>query len=225
MAETGAGLGPELAALGCAALVDAMGRVHGHRSHVLPLVSPEPGSHLFGPAATISYMPYRDDVEQTSETFADFFYRAVGDSPAGKVLVLSSGGYPEVSHGGGTKLSRAANHGLAGVLADGRLRDFGRLEEYGFSTWCRGESVRWGGDTVMPYAAGVTVEFGGVCVVPGDYVFADASGAVVIPRRSLTRVVEAAHRVDIEDAGSVEAIRTEKNPLSGRRRGHEHDPS
>ncbi|MFG3142849.1 RraA family protein [Streptomyces sp. NPDC048211] len=212
----GTGLGPQLAALGCAALVDAMGRVHRHRSYVLPLVSPDPGSYLFGPAATLSYMPYRDDVEQASETFADFFYRAVEDSPAEKVLVLSSGGYPDVSHGGGTKLSRVANHGLAGVLADGRLRDFGELGGYGFSTWCRGESVRWGGDTVMPYAAGVTVEFGGVCVVPGDYVFADASGAVVIPRRSLTRVLAEAHQVVTEDAGFVEMIRAERNPFSGR---------
>lgn len=33
----------EVGQLGCAALVDAMGRLHGHRAHLLPLVSP-PGS-------------------------------------------------------------------------------------------------------------------------------------------------------------------------------------
>ncbi|WP_351235441.1 RraA family protein [Streptomyces sp. NPDC002133] len=212
----GASVGPRLAALGCAALVDAMGRVHGHRSHILPLVSPDPSRYLFGPAVTISYMPYRDDVEQSSETFADFFYRAVGSSPSGRVLVLSGGGYPDVSLGGGTKLSRVANQGLAGVLADGRLRDFSQLREYGISTWCRGESTRWGGDTVMPYAANGTVEFAGVCIVPGDYIFSDASGAVVVPSRSLHRVLEVAHEIDAEDSGFVQEIRSEKNPLLGR---------
>ena len=36
-------------------LVDAMGRLHRHRCHILDLVSPTPGRTLFGPAATISY--------------------------------------------------------------------------------------------------------------------------------------------------------------------------
>jgi len=40
-----------LSGLKCADLIDAMGRVHRHRCHVLDLVSPTPGRVLFGPAA------------------------------------------------------------------------------------------------------------------------------------------------------------------------------
>ena len=43
--------------LKCADLVDAMGRMHRHRSHILDLVSPTPERILFGPAVTISYFP------------------------------------------------------------------------------------------------------------------------------------------------------------------------
>jgi hypothetical protein len=43
--------------LKCADLVDAMGRLHRHRCHILDLVSPTPGRVLFGPAVTISYFP------------------------------------------------------------------------------------------------------------------------------------------------------------------------
>lgn len=127
----------------------------------------------------------------------------------GKVLVLSSGGYPDASLGGGTKLSRLDHHGLAGVLADGRLRDLDELGAYGFATWCRGEATRWGGDTVMPFAADVAVEVGGACVIPGDYVYADASGAVVIPARSLNRVLDEAHRIEAEDTRAAAQIRGE----------------
>lgn len=42
----------------------------------------------------------------------------------------------------------------------------------------------------MPFAANIAVEFGGVCIVPGDYAYADSSGAVVIPADSVRRVVE-----------------------------------
>jgi regulator of RNase E activity RraA len=193
----------------CASLVDAMGRLHGHRAHILSLVSPAP-RRLFGPVATIAYLPYRDDLPERELGFGALFHRAVGASPAGVVLVLSSGGYPDASHGGGTKLSRLQNTGAAGVLADGRLRDFDQLGDYRFATWCRGESTRWGGETVMPFAANVAVEVGGVCVIPGDYVYADASGAVVIPQASLERVIDEALRVEAEDANSLEDIAAEQ---------------
>jgi regulator of RNase E activity RraA len=193
----------------CASLVDAMGRLHSHRAHILSLVSPAP-RRLFGPVATIAYLPYRDDLPQTELGFGALFHQAVGESPAGTVLVLSSGGYPEASHGGGTKLSRLQHAGAAGVFADGRLRDFEQLGGYAFATWCRGEATRWGGETVMPFAANVAVEIGGVCVIPGDYLYADASGAIVIPRSSLKKVIDEALRVEAEDARSLEEIATER---------------
>jgi regulator of RNase E activity RraA len=192
-----------------ASLVDAMGRIHKHRAHILSMISPAP-RRLFGPAATVAFLPYRDDLPETKLGFGPLFHEAVGESAAGKVLVLSSGGYPDTSHGGGTKLSRLENTGAAGVLADGRLRDFSQLAGYGFATWCRGEATRWGGDTVMPFAADVTVEIGGVSVVPGDYVYADSSGAVVIPRTSLRRVIDEALKVEGEDAQSMEEIAGEQ---------------
>lgn len=207
--DTVGDLEAEVQQLSCASLVDAMGRLHDHRAHLLPLVSPDPARALFGPAVTISYLPARDDLAQSELGFASLFYSAVGDEPAGKVLVLSSGGYPDASLGGGTKLSRLDHHGLAGVLADGRLRDFDQLRDYRFSTWCRGEATRWGGDTVMPFAANVAVEAGGVCLTPGDYVYADTSGAVVIPAESLRRVLDEAQRIESEDARAVAQIHDE----------------
>jgi regulator of RNase E activity RraA len=50
-------------------------------------------------------------------------------------------------------MSRLQNHGLAGVLTDGRLRDFDELRRNGFATYCKGETTRWGGDTVTPFQA------------------------------------------------------------------------
>ena len=93
-------------------------------------------------------------------------------------------------------------------MGDGRLRDFEQLADYAFATWCRGEATRWGGDTVMPFAANVPVEIGGVCMVPGDYLYADASGAVVVPRASLKQVIDEALTVEAEDARSLKEIAT-----------------
>jgi 4-hydroxy-4-methyl-2-oxoglutarate aldolase len=186
--------------LKCADLVDAMGRLHRHRCHVLDLVSPTPGRVLFGPAVTISYFPSCSAaLDPERYNLANLFYEAVGEDPAGKVLVLASNGYTEVSMGGGTKLMRLQAHGLAGVLTDGRLRDFSELAGYDFACYCSGEATRWGGGEVTPFEANVPVVVSGVGVMPGYYVYADSSGAVVIPDGQLDEVLAEARKIEVED--------------------------
>lgn len=191
-------------------VVDAMGRLHRHRCHILDLVSPTPGRTLFGPAVTVSYFPTcQKALDPKRYNFARLFYEAAGDDAEGKVLILASNGHADVSLGGGTKLSRAENLGLAGVLADGRLRDFEQLSRFGFAAYCRGEATRWGGDVVTPFQANVPVVFSGVGIFPGDYIYASSAGAVVIPSGQVEEVLEGALRVAEEETEHVEFIAAE----------------
>jgi 4-hydroxy-4-methyl-2-oxoglutarate aldolase len=201
---------PSIEGLKAADLVDAMGRLHRHRCHILDLVSPTPGRVLFGPAVTISYFPSCSAaLDPDRYNLRNLFYEAVGDEPEGKVVVLASNGYTDVSMGGGTKLARLQDHGCAGVLTDGRLRDFDELAQYDFASYCSGEATRWGGDTVTPFEANVPVVLRGVGVIPGQYVFADSSGAVLIPEDQIDEVVEGARAVESEDARYREQIARE----------------
>jgi 4-hydroxy-4-methyl-2-oxoglutarate aldolase len=194
-------------------LVDAMGRRHRHRCHILDLVSPTPGRVLFGPAVTISYFPScTAGLDPERFNLQNLFYEAVGDEPSGKVVVLASNGYTDVSMGGGTKLSRLQNHGCAGVLTDGRLRDFDELATYDFAAYCSGEATKWGGGEVTPVQANVPVVVSGVGVFPGFYVFADSSGAVVIPPNEVADVIEGARAVEAEDDTYRAQIRREPIP-------------
>ena len=204
-----------LAQVKTADVVDAMGRAHRHRCHILDLVSPTPGRMLFGPAVTISYFPpCQEALDPDRYNFAKLFYEAVGDMPENKVLVLASNGYRDVSLGGGTKMSRVQNHGMAGILADGRLRDFDELATYDFTTFCTGEATRWGGDAITPFQANVPVVMSGVGIVPGVVIFADSSGAVGIPAGQLDNILDEAVRVRGEEAEFIESIRTE-DPTTG----------
>jgi regulator of RNase E activity RraA len=197
--------------LKCADLVDAMGRMHRHRCHMLDLVSPAPERILFGPAVTISYLPTCSAARDPEHyNFANLFYEAVGDDPAGKVIVLASNGYTDTSMGGGTKLLRLQQNGCAGVLTDGRLRDFDELARYDFAAYCAGEATRWGGDHVTPFQANVPVVVNRVAVVPGHYVFADSSGAVVIPDVLIEEVLGEARKVEGADAAVRDQIAREQ---------------
>src|SRR4029079_10545140 len=208
----------DVSGLKCADLVDAMGRLHRHRCHILDFVSPTPGRILFGHAVTISYFPSCSAaLDPQRYNLGNLFHEAVGDEPAGKVVVLASNGYTDTSMGGGTKLLRLQAAGGAGLLTDGRLRDFDELARYDFAAYCSGEARRWGGDLVTPFQVNVPVVLDRVGVVSGAYVFADASGAVVIPQRQIEKVLAEARGVEAEDAASREAIAREQVMSNERR--------
>ena len=61
----------------------------------------------------------------------------------------------------------------------------------------------------MPFAANVPVAVAGVTVVPGDWVLADAGGAVVVPAGDLAPVLEEAARIEERDAAEVARAREE----------------
>lgn len=194
----------------CSAICDAMMRRHAHRAHISDLVSPAPDRWLLGEAVTMQFLPLRADlIDPARHDFSPLLDEAAGDAPAGKVLVVSCGGYPAQPIAGGKKLSRLANLGMAGVVSDARLRDFAEVMDLGLAAWVSGETVRQGGETIMPFAANVPVQVGGVTVVPGDWIYADASGAVVVPAADLAGILEEAARIEERDAAAVERMRAE----------------
>lgn len=186
-----------VAGLGVADVVDAMMMTHEHRAHIIGLDSPDPDRVLVGPALTISFLPVRKDLmDPEKHSLGPAIYRAVGDhDAAGAVLVMAANGYHETSLGGGTKLSRVENLGMAGILADGMLRDFEELNTYDFATYCNGETVRGGGNEIQPYLADVPVAISGVTVVPGDVIFAKGSAAVVLPGAEAEAILTKARQV------------------------------
>ena len=209
-------------AFSAATLTDAVGRICSHRAHVIGLVSPTPGRKLFGRAVTIRYVPYRADISDAdAASFARYFYDAIGDDAKGAVLVLDSSGQHDVSVGGGAKFSRLHNRGLAGLVTDARIRDFDEFAAVDPVFYCRGQAVRAGARDVMPVAANGPVSLCGTTVFPGDYVYADSAGVVVIPGRHLEQVLASAAEIQAEDKAILSVIRAEHplDVLNGRSGG------
>ncbi len=199
--------------LGVADVVDAMGMAFQHRAHIIRLDSPDPDRVLFGPAVTIGFLPVRKDLmDPERHSLGPAFYRAIGDDdPAGKVLVMASNGHPHASLGGGTKLSRLQNHKLAGLLCDGTVRDFEELQTYDFAVYCKGETARAGGNEIQPYLTDVPVCVDGVTVVPGDYIFAKGSTAVVLPAESVQSILTKAQQI-VQKLNKMKAALVNEDP-------------
>ncbi len=201
-----------LARVTSASLTDAVKKKHGasHRAHVIDLVTPTPDRVLFGQAVTMAFVPKRADVHDTAgaNNYARMFYEAVGGNGAGKVLVMTSHGRTAETLAGGTKVSRLQSNGLAGLLADGRLRDFHEIREYDFITYCRGETVI-GGGVMVPHAVNVPVVFDAVTIMPGDSVYADRAGLVIIPETDVVEILRSAAAIEADDAELIRQVSKE----------------
>ena len=200
--------------LKCADLVDAMGRLHRHRCHILDLVSPTPGRVLFGPAVTISYFPSCSAaLDPERYNLANLFHEAVGDDPAGQ----GPGAGLERLHrrldGRGNQAhARFSTMVWRACSPTGACATSTSSRGYDFAAYCAGEATRWGGGEVTPFQANVPVVLRGVGVIPGTYVFADSSGAVVIPPDDLEQVLAEARSIEADDARYREEIAREGRP-------------
>jgi 4-hydroxy-4-methyl-2-oxoglutarate aldolase len=108
----------------------------------------------------------------------------------------------------GELLSTASRtRGARGAVIDGLVRDVGKIEELGFPVFAAGIKPvdSMGRGWVTGY--NVPVECGEVLVHPGDFVFADFDGVVVVPKTMVHQVVElAADKVRREDSSRAELM-------------------
>ncbi len=105
---------------------------------------------------------------------------AVGQARRGDVLVIDRCGDLKHACIGGAVAYAAKKAGIAGIVVDGMVTDIGELRDYGVPVWARGLSpitvklLGLGGDFCKP------VSCGGVAVNPGDAIFADENGVLVL---------------------------------------------
>lgn len=96
------------------------------------------------------------------------------------VWVVDAKGCP-YSHFGEIAAKNMQNHGLAGTILDGVLRDTETIKRTGYPIWCRGTTPLSGMGRVETVEINGTVTIDRVQVNPGDLVAADANGLCFIP--------------------------------------------
>jgi 4-hydroxy-4-methyl-2-oxoglutarate aldolase len=110
----------------------------------------------------------------------------------GEVVVVSTGESKRNAPWGELLSTAARARGARGAVIDGLVRDVRKIETLGFPVFARGIKPvdSRGRGIVVDY--NVPVECGGVLVSPGDLVFADYDGVMVIPAEVLPEVIRLA---------------------------------
>jgi regulator of RNase E activity RraA len=93
----------------------------------------------------------------------------------------------------GELLSTAAKaRGARGAIVDGLIRDVRKIEEIEFPVFATGVKPVDSMGRGLVTAYNIPVECGEVIVSPGDFVFADFDGVIVVPRQMVKEVIELA---------------------------------
>lgn len=106
--------------------------------------------------------------------------KAAVESPGnGRVLVVDGGGSLRRALVGGNLAAAAARNGWAGIVVDGCVRDIAELQqcELGIRALAL---MPLPTERRLPGQADVPVQIQGVWVRPGDWLYADADGIVVL---------------------------------------------
>lgn len=108
--------------------------------------------------------------------------QALGAASAGAVLVVSAGGGAGAGYAlvGEFVATEAGRRGLAGFVVDGMVRDVEELRSGSVTVFARGTCAR-GPAKATQGRLGWPVAAGGVAVLSGDIVVADADGVAVVP--------------------------------------------
>jgi 4-hydroxy-4-methyl-2-oxoglutarate aldolase len=98
------------------------------------------------------------------------------------VLIAAAGGSLHSALWGELLSTASKNGGCVGAIVDGAARDLAKMRKMNFPVYARGTSVYDSQNRQRVIDLDVPVEIAGARFSPGDLVFADADGVVVVPR-------------------------------------------
>ena len=135
---------------------------------------------------------------------------AIQASLPGEIIVIEQRSGIDCGSWGGILSLGAKMRGVAGVIADGPVRDVDEARSHDFPVFARSATARTARERIVEEATDVPVAIGDVKVHPGDWVIADGSAVVFIPAAELERVIEVAEMIARREAAMSQALREGK---------------
>jgi regulator of RNase E activity RraA len=117
---------------------------------------------------------------------------AVDSLLAGDVVVVSTASSKRNAPWGELLSTASRARGARGAVIDGLVRDVKKIEELGFPVFATGIKPVDSRGRGIVIDSNVPVDCGGVLVSPGDLVFADYDGVVVIPSKVVAETIRMA---------------------------------
>ena len=161
---------------------DEMNRLYCMHDYIR-LLNPAKAKPLLGTAITVK-APLGDNL---------FFHQALDMAQPGDIIVVDGASGCNRSLAGEIMMRFAQKKGLAGIVADGCLRDLDGIELLEMPIYAKGITPQ-GPWKFGPGEVNVPIACGGQVVFPGDILVGDKDGIVVIHRQDAAAVAEVAQK-------------------------------
>ena len=188
-----------LGKLGTATVHEAQGQIGAMAGAIKPI---DPNRRLMGRALTVDTRP--DDNLM--------IHYAITKAQQGDVLVVDAKGFTEAGAWGDILTEAAMAAGITGLIIDGAVRDADVIMELGFPVFSRGLSIK-GTNKAQPGRVNETIVCGGVVVRPGDFIFGDRDGVVVVSPDNADDVLKAAEAREAKEEVMRADIRAGKSTI------------
>lgn len=179
------------------------------RMHMVGVLPVSRRRRLAGLALTLRYIPAREDLDVV-EVFQDPAHpqrRSIELTGPGQVLVMDARGDTRAASAGHILVTRLLQKGARGLVTDGALRDSPAIAEVDFPVYAGGASPAMNLTVHHAVDINVPIGCGGVPVFPGDVIFGDGEGVVVIPKHFAAEVARDAAEQEQLEAFVLEEIR------------------
>ena len=173
----------------CAVVMDALdGLGFTNQSPRVPLPAMTISCTLVGRCKTTLWA----DMYHVDPNPYELELRAVDECAPDDVLIAAASGSMRSGIWGELLSTAAGNAGCAGAIVDGAVRDVKQMKEMGFPVFTRGTCIYDSQNRQRVIDIDVPVEIDGVRFCPGELVFADADGVVVVPAEVESQAIQAA---------------------------------
>lgn len=122
------------------------------------------------------------------------------------IIVVEQTTGVEAGSWGGLLTLAAKMRGIAGVIADGPVRDIDEAHSYEFPIFTRTLTARTARGRVVEKATNAAVTVFGVEVQPGDFVAADRSAVIFIKHADIEQVLDVAEEIVTREAAMAKAL-------------------
>ncbi|HEX2726923.1 MAG TPA: RraA family protein [Beijerinckiaceae bacterium] len=152
----------------------------------------------------------KDEAAATSGPPRHLGSNAILAAEPGDIIVVEQRTGIDAGSWGGILSLGAKLRDVAGVIADGPVRDVDEARQMDFPIYGRRPTARTARGRIAEIATDVPVTIGDVVVNPGDFALADGSAVVFIPAAEAERVAAEAEKIAAREAAMADALRQGK---------------
>ncbi len=177
------------------------------------------GTKLIGSAYTIEYSLYEEKPEHFQGA-ADY----IDSVPSEAIIVIDNKGRTDCTTWGNILTDVALQKKIAGTLVHGAVRDVESIRASNYPLFCSAVYMRSGKNRVYKSGELCPLTINGVVINPGDIIFADDNGALVIPKDFLEEVLSKAERIKVAEKKIVAAVKKGSSLSQARKDCHYDKP-